>query len=293
MISLKRIYLLIFISLGLLLLAAPFTSLPQSQGVLPASTVSTFPSQIEIECTYTLNIAGSTATCMVGEWSQASGSNSSLPIQISVNETNQTFSLTTSNTYKISTLTLLVSDPNGTAGIGMLNPGTITISSSDKWSYSPIGTETTDLYSGEYFQIQKGTGAGTGLFGLPSNPFPSFPTITYGILTYHITVPNLLGIPRYIGEIVVWAFNELVILIAIGWEDVVGIPVKYIGDGITYIANLYDGVWNTVYDAFAALPDGLGIFAFPVAAFSFGALLLITVAGFALIGEGLVKLVTL
>ena len=293
MISLKRIYLLIFISLGLLLLAAPFTSLPQSQGALPSSTVSTFPTQIEIECTYTLNIAGSTATCMVGEWSQASGSNSSLPIQISVNEANQTFSLATSNTYKISTLTLLISDPNGTAGISMTNPGTITISSSDKWSYSPIGTETTDLYSGEYFQIQKGTGAGTGLFGFPSNPLPPFPTITYDLLGYHITVPNFLDFFQWVYKLIAWAFNELVLVIAIGWEDVIGIPVKYIGEGITYISNLYDGVWNTVYDAFAALPDGLGIFALPVASLAFGALLLITVAGFALVGEGLVKLVTL
>ena len=291
--SLKRILLFIFISLGLLVLLSGIPAAPASspQGALPSSTISTFPTQIEIEDTFTSNLLGDQTTCVVAEWSQSSGSNSSMPIQVTVNESNQTFTVSTLNEYAMKDLTLLITDANGTAGINMLNPGTITITSSDKWSYSPIGTELTDIYSGEYFQVQRGTGI--GFFGLPSNPFPSFPTITYDILGFHITVPNLLGLPQWIGEIVIWAFNEFIAIIAIGWEDVIGIPVKYIGEGITYVANLYDSIWNDVYDVLAPLPDGLGIFALPVASLVFGVLLFATVASFALLAEGIVKLVTM
>ena len=291
--SLKRILLFIFISLGLLVLLSGIPAAPASspQGTLPSSTVSTFPAQIEIECTFTSNLLGDKTTCLVAEWSQSSGSNSSMPIQLSVNESNQTFTVSTLNEYAMKDLTLLITDANGTSGINMLNPGTISITSSDKWSYSPIGTELTDLYSGEYFQVLPGTSGGS-LFGLASNPFPPFPTTTYHLLSFYVTVPDIFAIPHWLGEIVIWAFNEMVIAIAIGWEDVIGIPVKYIGEGITYVANLYDGIWNNIYDAFAALPDGLGIFALPVASLAFGVLLFITVASFALIGEGIVKLVS-
>lgn len=290
--SLKRILLFIFISLGLLVLLSGIPAAPASspQGALPSSTVSTFPLVIEIECTVVSNSAG-TETTLVGEWSQSLGSDSVAPIQISVNESNQTFTVNTPDIYPMANLTIVITDSTGTAGIGMINPGTITINKTDKWAYSPVGTELPDLYSGEYFNIQQET-SGSGLFGLPNNPFPSFPTTTYDIFGFHITVPDFLDIPEWIGEIVVWAFNELIIVIEIGWEDVIGIPVKYIGDGITYIANLYDGIWSDIYDAFAALPDGLGIFALPVASLAFGVLLFITVASFALIGEGIVKLVS-
>ena len=292
--SLKRILLFIFISIGLLVLVTGFLSYPSPphQEALPSSQVSTFPTQIEIECTFTSNLLGDKTTCLVGEWSQASGSNTSLGIQISVNETNQTFTVSTLNEYAMSDLTLLITDPNGTAGVGMLNPGTITITSTDKWSYTPIGTELTDLYSGEYFQVQRGTNLG-GLFSLPNNPFPAFPTITYHLGPFYVTVPNLLGIPHYIGEIVIWVINELVIAAARGWEYLIGIPVKYIEVGITYVANLYDSAWNDVYNVLAPLPDGLGIFALPVASVVFGVLLFATVAGFALIAEGIIKLVSL
>ena len=264
MISLKRIYLLIFISLGLLILAAPFTSLPQSPGALPSSTSAVFPSMIAIDTvTRSQSVGGSVETTLIGCWSDITGNNKDCPLTITVYD-NQTFCVTTNVGYNLSILDLCITDQNGSGSIFMTNPGTITITSKDVWDYSPIGTDTGFLYTGEYFQIQPAKPS-SGLFGLPNNPFPPFPVITYDILGFHITVPDFFAIPQWLYEIAIWAFNEFIILIEIGWEDVIGIPVKYIGEGITYVANLYDGVWNTVYDAFAALPDGLGIFALPVA----------------------------
>ena len=304
--SRRRFFVMLLISIGMLFLLLGGVSPPQASGAPalpdPASSVSTFPTQIEMEFVFTPPFE-STQVYLVGQWNQTSGSNGSLPVQINVNEINQTFSIASLENltsflgniglfeYNMSLLRLEVFDPNGTGTISMVNPGTIDISPTDAWSYSPVGTETGTLYVGEYFMIQPGTSQ-IGLFGLPNNPFPPFPTITYHILIFHITVPNILAIPQWIGEIVVWAFNELVIIIAIGWEDVIEVPVKYIGDGITYIADLYEGIWTDVYNIVAPLPDGLGIFALPVASLVFGVLLFVTVASFALIGEAIVKLVT-
>lgn len=291
----KRILLLFFVSLGLLVLfLAAGTGQPgPHQEALPSSSTSAFPEMIAIdEVTHSQTIGGSVKTTLIGCWSYLTGPNANCPVGIKVNLSNQTFTVKTSTGYNLSILTLCISDKNGSAGINMLNPGTITITSKDVWDYSPIGYDTGDLYTGEYFQLQPAKPS-SGLFGFPPNPFPPFPVITYDIFGFHISVPDFLAIPQWLGEIVIWAFNELVIIVAIGWEDVIGIPVKYIGEGITYVANLYDSAWNDVYNVLAPLPDGLGIFALPVASLVFGILLFATVAGFALIAEGIMKLVTL
>jgi hypothetical protein len=296
----KRRLVFLLLCTGIFLLLLGGTQIHEGTGERTASSSSsfesTFPIQIKLEL---IQIEPTKVTIVVGQWNQTNGSNKSLAAQIGVNEANQTFwitsledlSLEEALAYNLTFLTLVVTDANGTGYIQMINPGTIAITSSDKWSYSPLGTDTGYLYVGEYFMIQPGSYS-TGFFSLPNNPFPPFPTITYHILIFHITVPDILAIPQWIGEIVVWAFNELVIIIAIGWEDVIEVPVKYIGHGITYIADLYDGIWTDIYNVVAPLPDGLGIFALPVASMAFGALLFITVAGFALIGEGIVKLVS-
>ena len=130
-----------------------------------------------------------------------------------------------------------------------------------------------------------------GLFSMPNNPFPPFPTITYHIGIWSITIPDLLAIPHWIYEIAIWAFNEFIIMIEVGYEDVIEIPVRYIQSAIRDVASLYDGAWNDVYNVLAPLPDGLGIFALPVASLVFGILLFATVAGFFLIAEGVAKLV--
>lgn len=296
----KRVVLLLFCAGIFLLLLGGIPSHERTgSGVkaTPAVYGSAFPTQIKMELIVEAPVR---ATIIVGQWNQTYGSNLSADAQISVDEANQTFwvsslknisSLDAALAYNLSYLTLVVSDPNGTGYVQMINPGTVTITSSDKWSYSPIGTITGYLYTGEYFMIEPAQYQ-VGLFGLPSNPFPPFPVITYNLYLFHITVPNILALPHWLYEIVIWAFNEFIILIEIGWEDVIEIPVSYIGSAIRDVASFYDDAWAVVYNAMAALPDGLGIFALPVAALSFGVLLVITVAGFALLGEAVIKLVT-
>lgn len=296
----KRVVLLLFCAGIFLLLLGGIPSHERTgNGVkaTPAECGSAFPTQIKMELIVEALVK---ETIVVGQWNQTCGSNPSADAQISVDQANQTFwvsslknisSLDAALAYNLSYLTLAVSDPNGTGYVQMINPGTVTITSSDKWSYSPIGTITGYLYRGEYFMIEPAQYQ-VGLFGLPSNPFPPFPVITYNLYLFHITVPNILALPHWLYEIVIWAFNEFIILIEIGWEDVIAIPVSYIGSAIRDVASFYDGAWNDVYSILAPLPDGLGIFALPVASLVFGILLFATVAGFALILEGIMKLVT-
>ena len=303
----RRRLILLLLCAGIFMLLLGGTQFHEANGneihAQPSSCGSAFPTQIEIELIITAPVQ---QTIVVGQWNQTDGSNTNLNAQIGVNEANQTFwisslanisdsgslSLCDALEYNLTYLTLAVTDPNGTGYGQMINPGTISVTSSDKWSYSPLGTDTGYLYKGEYFMIEQGSYS-LGLFGLPSNPFPPFPTITYNLYLFHITVPNFLALPHWLYEIVIWAFNEFIILIEIGWEDVIALPVRYLGEGIRDIANLYDGVWNDVYNLVSPLPDGLGIFALPAAAFIFGALSFITVAGVFFVAEGISKLVSL
>lgn len=120
--------------------------------------------------------------------------------------------------------------------------------------------------------------------------FPSFPMTTYGLtiagITYGMPIPNVSGIPHWIGQIFAWFLG----LIGAYFFYGVQLILMYIGNISLYVIYELQALFTTYISDIQTIGNGTGIFA-PIIEIAMIGLLIPVVFGIFAIAQKITELV--
>lgn len=222
----------------------------------------------------------------IAEWTTSGGTNMGYNVWVNYNPNSGLVTLSyVGTTVKLSNVYIQIYDQNGNARNKLSQENVLEIQGGDTWdlvpttSYSTTSTLSTSLSWSLYE-----TGGGPGGFFTSGPSFPSFPSLTYSIAGTSFSVPNLLAIPAWIGEIFLWMFDEIFYLIGTGWETL-WIDLSGAGSSVfTSVINFLVKMFSIMVTVTLKVADSTGILSPIVAAFLFGIeLLLLVIIAYAVV----------